>query len=307
MHLDQTLVDAALSLAAARWPNREAGAAALYTTSGRILTSVFVESPHQSVCLCHETGAICEAHKIQEPITATVCVSREDASSPFVILPPCGVCCERLAYWGGEVEVAVPKAGEPSRWEMRRLREVMPHYWFNGWPMSAEVSPPLPGADSQMVARSPLGISIRRLEGDDSLMAGLLARAFLNQPVVSQEHLQDLLADDRNIVIAALQNESPVGFLIAHHFPSLAGEQLVYLYDIEVSQEHRRTGVSRSMVAALKNLCLIRGVNRIWVGSGLNNSAACALWAATGAARVSDQYVEFVYALDTAHDQKRVS
>lgn len=133
MHLDQKLVDAALSLAATRWPHGEAGAAALYTESGRILTSVFAESPNQSACLCHETGAICEAHKIQEVVTASVCVSREDTDSPFVILPPCGICCERLAFWGGEVEVAVPALGNPSHWQSRRLKEVFPHYWFAKW------------------------------------------------------------------------------------------------------------------------------------------------------------------------------
>ncbi|MEO8351081.1 MAG: cytidine deaminase [Chthoniobacteraceae bacterium] len=133
MKLDQTLVGAALDLATNRWPAREAGAAALYTASGRILTSVFAESPNQSACLCHETGAICEAHKLQEIVTASVCVSREDVAAPFVILPPCGICCERLAFWGGEIEVAVPRREDPSSWEMRRLKQLMPHYWFNGW------------------------------------------------------------------------------------------------------------------------------------------------------------------------------
>jgi cytidine deaminase len=133
VHLDQNLVDAALALAAKRWPAREAGAAAMYTSSGRILTSVFAESPNQSACLCHETGAICEAHKLNEAVTASVCVSREDATSPFVMLPPCGICCERLAFWGGEVELAVPSPDDPSRWEMRLLKELVPHYWRNKW------------------------------------------------------------------------------------------------------------------------------------------------------------------------------
>lgn len=133
MKLDQNLVNAALTLAADRWPGREAGAAALYTTSGRILTSVFAESPNESACLCHETGAICEAHKLRETVTASVCVSREDGSAPFVILPPCGICCERLAFWGGDIEVAVPTPDDPSRWETRLLKETLPHYWFNGW------------------------------------------------------------------------------------------------------------------------------------------------------------------------------
>ncbi len=133
MQLDQTLVDAALTLAAARWPGREAGAAALYTSSGRILTSVFAESPNQSASLCHETGAICEAHKLDEAVTASVCVSREDANSPFVILPPCGICCERLAFWGGDVQLAVPHPSDPTRWQMKRLNQLLPHYWMNTW------------------------------------------------------------------------------------------------------------------------------------------------------------------------------
>jgi cytidine deaminase len=133
MHIDQALVDAALALATARWPNRDGGAAAMYTTTGRILTSVFAESPNQAACLCHETGAICEAHKLGEAVTASVCVDRENGSAPFVILPPCGLCCERLAYWGGEVEVAVPEDHDRTRWTSRRLKQVVPYYWLQTW------------------------------------------------------------------------------------------------------------------------------------------------------------------------------
>jgi cytidine deaminase len=76
------------------------------------------ENPHQRLrresqsirFRCHETGAICEAYKLHEAVTASVCVSREDGLSPFVILPPCGICCDRLAFWGGDVEVAIPQS-----------------------------------------------------------------------------------------------------------------------------------------------------------------------------------------------------
>ena len=149
MHLDQMLVDTARSLAERRWPGREAGAAALYTRTGRLLTSVCAESLNAAAQLCHETGAICEAHKFEEEVTASVCISREDADAPFVILPPCGICCERLAYWGGEVEVAVPHPDDPTRWVAKLLKEVMPHYcmnaWCGGWP-------PAPTRDAAPVA-----------------------------------------------------------------------------------------------------------------------------------------------------------
>lgn len=51
--LDQTLVDAAIALAASRYEgdpdgDGRAGAAAMYVEDGRILTSVFIEAPNQA-------------------------------------------------------------------------------------------------------------------------------------------------------------------------------------------------------------------------------------------------------------------
>ncbi len=85
MRLDRALVDAAIELAETRWPTGESGAAAMYTEDGRILTSVFAENSNVAAGLCHETGAICEAHKLDVVITASVCVSRETENDPFVI------------------------------------------------------------------------------------------------------------------------------------------------------------------------------------------------------------------------------
>lgn len=129
MQVDQRLVDAAIRQALERWPDEEAGAAAAYTADGRILTSVYVETPNMAVNLCHETGAICEAHKLNVAIATSVCVSRESKDAPFLILTPCGVCQERLAYWGGEVQVGVPQPDDPTKWSSRSLSEVTPFYW----------------------------------------------------------------------------------------------------------------------------------------------------------------------------------
>lgn len=129
MQVDQRLVDAAIQQALERWPDEEAGAAAAYLADGRILTSVYVETPNMVVNLCHETGAICEAHRLNMAIVASVCVSRESKDAPFLILTPCGVCQERLAHWGGEVQVGVVHPDDPTRWLSRRLGDVTPFYW----------------------------------------------------------------------------------------------------------------------------------------------------------------------------------
>ncbi len=129
MTLDQHLVDAAIAQAIARFPTGYAGAAALYLEDGRVLTSVCLETPNEAANLCHETGAICEAYRLDARVTASVCVSRATPDDPFLILTPCGVCQERLATWGLDLEVAVPSAPDPTRWEARRLAEVQPYYW----------------------------------------------------------------------------------------------------------------------------------------------------------------------------------
>lgn len=97
MQLDQRLVDSAIEQATLRFPKGYAGAAALYTSEGHILTSICFDCPNESPNLCHETGAFCEANRRNSRVTASVCVSRESPSDSFNILAPCSIFQERLA------------------------------------------------------------------------------------------------------------------------------------------------------------------------------------------------------------------
>jgi cytidine deaminase len=133
MHLDQTLVDAAIELLERRFPGREGIAAAMYTQEREVLTSVYFEPEWGSAMLCAEAGAICEAEKLGKRVVASVCVSRLDGASPILVLTPCGICQERLFHWGQDVEVAVPQAGDATAWSIRTLREVQPYYWVNAF------------------------------------------------------------------------------------------------------------------------------------------------------------------------------
>jgi cytidine deaminase len=115
MRLDQNLVDTAIAFVNQRFPTEPwAGAAAMYSADGKMLISTAPECVNESVGLCHEIGAICEAHKLNQKVTASVCVSR-DEQGRFHILTPCGVCQERLYVWGGEVEVAVPAENDSTQ------------------------------------------------------------------------------------------------------------------------------------------------------------------------------------------------
>lgn len=100
-------------------PHEDGGAAAVRLADGRVLTSVGLDNLNMSVTLCHETGALIQAYTLDVAVTATVCLCRDRERGRVLVLPPCGICQERLALWGPEVEAAVPDdtapgAGAPS-------------------------------------------------------------------------------------------------------------------------------------------------------------------------------------------------
>jgi cytidine deaminase len=129
LRLDQPLIDAAIDFVERRFPGEPwAGAAAMYVEDGALLISTGPEVLNDAVSLCHEVGAICEAYARNKKIVATACVSRAE-DGRFVILPACGVCQERLWYWGGNVQVAVPQAHDSTRWRAVTLGDMSPHYW----------------------------------------------------------------------------------------------------------------------------------------------------------------------------------
>jgi cytidine deaminase len=130
MKLDQNLVDAAIKLATERYPDGTlAGAVAMYTKEGDLLTSTYPAGDTVRQRLCYETGAICEAHKLGHTITASVCVVRRTGKQEFIIYAPCGLCQERLFFWGPDVEVAVPDKDNPAKWIAKTLKEIQPYYW----------------------------------------------------------------------------------------------------------------------------------------------------------------------------------
>lgn len=131
MNVEQKLYDAAIALIKNRYPVGWGGAAAMYTENGQVLTSVAPDVINASTELCMETGAILEAHKLNVKITHSLCVAREDEQAAFKILTPCGVCQERLFYWGADVKAAVTT--EAQSLLFKTLEEIQPFHWTKAY------------------------------------------------------------------------------------------------------------------------------------------------------------------------------
>jgi cytidine deaminase len=129
MKVDQNLFDSVVAFIEKRFgKNSDEGAAGIYTESGKILISTAPETLNESVSVCHEIGAFCEAYKLNEKILASICV-HQGKDGKNIVLTPCGVCQERLFLYGEEVEVGVPN--KDSIFESKKLKEVQPYYWRN--------------------------------------------------------------------------------------------------------------------------------------------------------------------------------
>ncbi|CAH6802627.1 cytidine deaminase [Vibrio sp. IB15] len=124
---EQGLYHAAVELIKKRYPRGWGGAAAVRTETGKILTSIAPDTKNDALSLCMEVGAFLEAHKLNEKVTHSLCICREDESSEFLVLSPCGVCQERLVHWGGDVKAAI--STKENKLVFKTIRELMPHHW----------------------------------------------------------------------------------------------------------------------------------------------------------------------------------
>lgn len=131
MNIEQRLYDTVIDLIKRRYPKGWGGAAAMELEDGTILTSVAPDVINASTELCMETGAILEAHKLNKDISYSICVVRDDEMSEFKVLSPCGICQERLFYWGPNVKVAV--TAPTQQLAFKTLAEVQPFHWTSAY------------------------------------------------------------------------------------------------------------------------------------------------------------------------------
>lgn len=125
--IEKEMYKRAVELIEKRYPTGWGGAGVVHTAAGNYYTSVSIETANASAVLCIETGAILEAHKYNEKVTHCMCLVRDNENASFKVLSPCGICQERLRYWGGEVQVAVTAKDDVPLFV--ELKELQPYHW----------------------------------------------------------------------------------------------------------------------------------------------------------------------------------
>ena len=129
--IETKMLQIASELIETRYPKGWGGAAVLRTQQDHYFSSVAIETANGAAGLCIEVGAMCEAHKYNEKVTHCLCIVRQDEQSPYQVLSPCGICQERLRYWGEDVQVGVTTGSDDLLFV--RLAELQPYHWTRAY------------------------------------------------------------------------------------------------------------------------------------------------------------------------------
>jgi aminoglycoside 3-N-acetyltransferase I len=101
--------------------------------------------------------------------------------------------------------------------------------------------------------------------------------------VPADSYLTSLLASPTFIVVVAVRGEEVVAGLAAYELPKFERDRReIYIYDLAVSAAHRRRGLARRLILALKDLAKARGAYVIYVQADQGDAPAIALYESLG-------------------------
>ena len=122
-------------------------------------------------------------------------------------------------------------------------------------------------------------------------------------PKLDREAVRAYLADPRNVLLFAFDEDRAVGFLRATELLRLTSRRKqMFLYEIGVDARFRRRGVGKSLVNTLLDDCRARAFAEVFVLTDPANTAAVALYRSTGATTETPADRMFVYPLHSGSD-----
>lgn len=135
-------------------------------------------------------------------------------------------------------------------------------------------------------------IDVRRLSADDvphmRAMLSMFGHAFddiatYTEGQPSTQYLADLLSSNLFIALAAYEESIVIGGLAAYVLPKFEQPRReIYIYDLAVSESHRRRGVATALIRSLQSLSRDLGAYVIFVQADYVDEPAVALYTKLG-------------------------
>jgi GNAT superfamily N-acetyltransferase len=136
---------------------------------------------------------------------------------------------------------------------------------------------------------------VRRLgPGDETIVQELSAA--LDRPPLDDRGAARFLANERNHMLVAFEDDEAVGMLLAYELDRRHGDaRKMLLYEIDVRAGRRRHGIGRALMERFADLCRECGYLHAWVLTDDENPGAVAFYSACGGRRVQPDQVMFTF------------
>ncbi len=140
-----------------------------------------------------------------------------------------------------------------------------------------------------------MNITVRRLTAGDEAIAHQVAR-WLKGADTPSDHAAAFVANDANYIIVAEVAGEIVGMVLAYHLDRVdhpSGQ--LFVYDVEVTESHRRREVDRALMRHVREVVEREHLKEAFVLTDRGNDDAIALYSSTGAVTDDEEAVVFVY------------
>lgn len=134
--------------------------------------------------------------------------------------------------------------------------------------------------------------SLRTLKPDDiksmRAMLNMFGKAFRDVATYSDHqpstaYLERLLGSETFIALAAFEDDAVVGGIAAYVLPKFEQERTeIYIYDLAVSESHRRKGIAEAMLKEMQKIGALRGAYVVFVQADHGDEPAIALYTKVG-------------------------
>lgn len=142
-------------------------------------------------------------------------------------------------------------------------------------------------------------LSVQRLALVDDALASHLNALFDEGTTWDAEQGHRFLESPDNLFVVARWDESVCGFATAHRLQRVDRRRAeVLLYEIGVHESFRRRGVGTALIAAVTGWAREVGADEVWVLTNTGNTAAMALYTATGGREDAPDITMFTYPVD---------
>jgi ribosomal protein S18 acetylase RimI-like enzyme len=139
-------------------------------------------------------------------------------------------------------------------------------------------------------------LRVKRLEPGDASIAIKVVKSFAAKDV-SFQHMERFLSNPANYLLVAEVNDNAVGFLLAHALERLKEDsRKMFIYEIEVSETHRRKGVGAALISHVRSIVKQEKMMSAFVFTNYSNEGAVEFYKSTGAEIKNGDDLLFVYA-----------